>query len=589
MNAKAFDIGAGLAGMHGAFPPAKRQPVIGITANREGLDATLREAYYNQVARAGGTPFIIPPVDSPEALLNTVEHIDGLILSGGADINPLWSGEEPKPRLGRINAERDRAELLLTRIAMDRQLPILGICRGMQTLAVALGGKVEQDIAAAGTLKHGQDADRGEPTHSVETTPGSILHGIYGGKTYVNSFHHQAVSDPGAELKATARAADGTIEGVESARHKPVAAVQWHPEWLGEHGLALFKWLCGEAATHMEAKRLHGRILSIDSHCDTPMLFASGVAFDKRDARAKTDLHKMCEGLMDATTMAAYLPQPGIGESFSSKVPFKVGGPAEYVDTIFDRVEEIAQANAAHLSIARTPADLYEDKRQGRKSIMLAIENGLALEGKLSNVRHFAQRGTVYITLCHNGDNDICDSARGSGMHGGLSKFGAQALALMNDCGILADLSHAAEKSFYDAAAASRVPIVCSHSCCKALCNHPRNLTDQQLRTIAGVGGVAQITLYHGFLSTAGEADITHFIAHLEHAIATAGIDHVGVGTDFDGDGGVPGFNDSSEALNFTMHLVRKRYSETDIRKIWGGNWLRAVSKAQAAKNNTRI
>ncbi len=183
-----------------------------------------------------------------------------------------------------------------------------------------------------------------------------------------------------------------------------------------------------------------------------------------------------------------------------------------------------------------------------------------------------------YITLCHNGDNEICDSARGTRTHGGVSAFGAEVIREMNRLGIMVDMSHAAESSFYDALEISSKPIVCSHSNCKALCDVPRNLTDDQLRALAAKGGVAHTTLYHGFLRTEGKVSVIDAIKHLEHAIDIMGIDHVGIGTDFDGDGGVPGFNDASEAINFTMHLLRRKYSESDIRKIWGGNWLRVMN-----------
>ena len=279
--------------------------------------------------------------------------------------------------------------------------------------------------------------------------------------------------------------------------------------------------------------------------------------------------------------MVAYLPQPKIGETFSSLVDFDVPGPTEYADLIFDKIEEIVNNNKAYLSIARTPGDLYEDKRNHRKSIMLGIENGLALNGQLQNLQHFAQRGIVYMTLCHNGDNDICDSARGCNTHGGVSRFGEQVIREMNRLGIMVDLSHASEKSFYDALDISSTPIVCSHSSCKALCDHPRNLTDDQMRALASKGGVAQTTLYSGFLKSEGEASIMDAIAHLEHAIKIMGIDHVGIGTDFDGDGGVIGLADSSELINFTRQLLARRYSERDIQKIWGGNFLRVMSLVQ--------
>jgi len=154
----------------------------------------------------------------------------------------------------------------------------------------------------------------------------------------------------------------------------------------------------------------------------------------------------------------------------------------------------------------------------------------------------------------------------------------------MNRLGILVDLSHAAESSFYDALDISRVPIVCSHSSSRALCDHPRNLTDDQMRALAAKGGVAQTTIYNGFLRRHGEATILDVLDHLEHAIEVMGIDHVGLGTDFDGDGGVRGLANSSELIHFTMQLLARRYSEADIQKIWGGNFLRVMTQAQTQK-----
>ena len=575
-----FDLESHLKGAYSSFPEAKLHPVIGITANYENIDATLRDRYYKQVIAAGGTPVIIPPVADSTVIVNTLEHLDGLILTGGGDHNPQWMGEEPSPRLHNINQERDAAELMLVRLAFNRQIPMLGICRGIQTLAIALGGKVYQDIKQM--VKHSQDADRSEPTHSVEIKKDSTLYNIYGAeKILVNSFHHQAVSEPGKHMRIIAKSTDGIIEAIESNEYKQILGVQWHPEWLGEEGGKIFHWLVNQANNFYAAKELHKRILTLDTHCDTPMFFPQGIKFDHRDSRILVDLHKMTDGRQDATTMVAYLPQPQIGESFSSKVAFDVQGPAQYADLIFDKIEEFVSKNRAYLSIARIPADLYSDKRKGRKSIMLGIENGLALEHDLSNVKHFAQRGIVYITLCHNGDNDICDSARGCNTHNGVSSFGEKVIQEMNRLGIMVDLSHAGEKSFYDALEISQTPIVCSHSSSRSLCDVPRNLTDDQMRALAARGGVAHTTLYHGFLRKEGEADIMDAIAHLEHAIEVMGIDHVGLGTDFDGDGGIRGLADSSELINFTLQLLRRKYSEQDIAKIWGGNWLRVMTQVQ--------
>ena len=581
-----FDWQSYLTTAYGSFPEAKRKPVIGLTGNYGELACKLNEGYYKSIWRAGGVPVIIPPIADTDVLINTLEHIDGLLLTGGADFNPLYAGEEPSPRLGGINAERDLPELLITQLAYNRQIPMLGICRGIQTLVMALGGKVQQDISDVAQIRHSQDADRSEPTHSVTVEPDSTLFNIYNKeKLFVNSFHHQAVCDPGERFRVTARSADGIIEAIESREYKSVIGVQWHPECMSaEDGSPIFSWLVQQAADYRRTCDLHQSILTLDTHCDTPMFFPQGVDFGSRDPRILVDLHKMSEGHQDATIMVCYLPQPQQDETFSSKVDFDVNGPTEYADLIFDKIEAIVEQNEQYLAIARTPADLYANKQQGRKSIMLGIENGLALDGHLERLQHFAQRGIVYMTLCHNGDNDICDSARGNHTHNGISSFGQQVVREMNRLGILVDLSHAGEKSFYDALEMSSQPIVCSHSSCRALCDHPRNLTDEQMRALAAKGGVMQITMYNGFLVKDGEATVLDALRHLEHAIEVMGIDHVGIGTDFDGDGGVRGMANSSELLNFTRLLLARGYSEQDIEKIWGGNFLRVMTQVQSVR-----
>lgn len=587
---KSFDLNAITKDIYSAYPEAERKPLIGITANYTDGDASLRDRYYTQIADAGGVPVIIPPLADKDIIINTLDNIDALLLTGGADHNPLWSGQQPQPGLHNINQARDLPELLATRLACNRQMPILGICRGMQTIAIALGGEVCQDIPHTPQLiKHSQEADRTEPTHSVDIEPDSALHGIFGtDRIFVNSFHHQAVTSPGKGMRITATAPDGTAEAMESTCHKPVIGVQWHPEWMGADGLPLFRWLVDEARLFSEAKRTHASTLTLDTHCDTPMFFSQGIRFEERDPRILVDLHKMDDGRQDAVTMVAYLPQPAEGQNFADVAQFGTESPKDYADLIFDKIENIVARNARYLSIARTPADLYEAKRLGHKSIMLGIENGLAIEDSLDNIDHFAHRGMVYMTLCHNGDNAICDSARRSkGTHGGVSAFGAEVIRRMNDLGVMVDMSHAGEKSFYDALSISRAPIVCSHSNCRALCDVPRNLTDEQLRAIARKGGVVHITLYHGFLRTVGEASILDAIAHLEHAISIMGTDHVGIGTDFDGDGGVSGMADSSEMINFTRMLLRRRYSPEDIALIWGGNWLRVMDTVKGMAATT--
>ena len=580
-----FDLDSHLQGVYSVFPEAPHQPVIGITANYEGIDATLRDRYYKQVIAAGGTPVIIPPVADTDVIVNTLQHLDGLILSGGGDHNPLWMGEEPSPKLHHINRERDLAEFLLVRLAYNRQIPMLGICRGIQTLAIALGGKVEQDIKQG--VKHSQDAEREEPTHSVQIVKGSTLFNIYNSeKIFVNSFHHQAVSHPGKLLRAVAHASDGIIEAVESTEFKPILGVQWHPETFFRRSEmtsmhALFEWLVHEGALYHRSRKLHESTVTLDSHCDTPMFFSDSEddvnhMFTTRTDRVLVDLPKMTDGRLDASIMVAYIPQgersaQGYREAFT------------LAQKKLDQIEALTRAYPHLLGLASTPDDLLRFKAQGIKAIMRGIENGYAIGRDLSLLSHFRQMGVVYMTLCHNGDNDICDSARGQAEHGGLSAFGQEVVREMNALGMMIDMSHAAESSFYDALALSQAPIVCSHSSSRALCSHPRNLTDEQMKALAAQGGVAQVTLYHGFLRHEGEATVLDALDHLHHMVQVMGPEHVGIGTDFDGDGGVRGLKDASELIGFTRELLRQRYSEQDLQGIWGGNFLRVMRQVQAS------
>jgi gamma-glutamyl-gamma-aminobutyrate hydrolase PuuD len=175
-----FDLQSYLDNIYSRFPEAEYQPVIGITGNFGDETCKLGQGYYQSVVAAGGVPMIIPPVEDVNTLVNTLDHIDALILSGGADINPLFGGDEPSPRLGGINRQRDLPELMITRLAYNREIPILAICRGIQTLAVALGGKVAQDISIQASIKHSQEADRAEQTHSIKIAEDSILRRLYG-------------------------------------------------------------------------------------------------------------------------------------------------------------------------------------------------------------------------------------------------------------------------------------------------------------------------------------------------------------------------------------------------------------------------
>ena len=578
-----FNIDSEYNELHRKYPMSGPAPLIGISGNFSDGNCCLARGYYLSVLEAGGTPLIIPPYPHRQQLVNTLAMLDGLVLSGGADIDPRYMGEAPDySLLHTINPDRDEQEMMLARLAADRQIPILGICRGIQTMAVAYGGKVHQDIYAAlgdGLLKHSQDEERSVATHSVDITEGSLLHRLFGGGLAVNSFHHQAVSQVPDGFRITATATDGVIEAMESVDGRPMVGVQWHPEcFILNDGnrvmMPIFEWLVSEAMLYRTSRNLHARMVTVDSHCDTPMLFASGYELTERSTTALVDLHKMDEGGMDVVTMAAYLKQ-------ESRDAFSLQQATEKTWDLLTGMRERVERCGGSVVRCSTPQEAVANSKAGRKVIMPAIENGYAIGADLSNVEKFRNAGVVYMTLCHNGDNDICDSARGEGEHGGLSPFGREVVREMNRVGMMIDLSHASEKSFYDVLETSSQPVVCSHSSCRALCDHPRNLTDEQLRTIAAKGGVVQLTMYKGFLVKDGEATLDDFLRHLEHAIEVAGIDHVGIGTDFDGDGTIIGCRDASQAINLTRELLRRGYSTAAIAKIWGENWLRVMERVQ--------
>ncbi len=577
-----FDIQADYDCLHSKLPSDRKRPIIGITANISDGNVSLFPGYFKSIYEAGGIPLVIPPSEDLSILPNLLDSLDGILLSGGADVNPLFLGEEPVRELHNINPYRDRQELMIVKMAADRQIPILGICRGIQVMTAALGGKLYQDIysqAEGKLIKHSQDLDRSYASHTVKIEEGSLLAEVMGTTVLpVNSFHHQAVKEPAPGFKVCARSNDGIIEAVESTEYKSMIGVQWHPECFILNGdtlmMPLFEWLIKESSSFQEAKRLHHRILTLDTHCDTPMFFGQGINFATRDTKIKVDLHKMTEGRQDATIMVAYIPQ-------KERTDEALLAATAKADRLLNEMEKMVAENCTAVDIAYTPSDLYRLKMEGKKAIMLGIENGYAIGKDITNVERFRKRGVVYMTLCHNGNNDICGSARYNDENLGVSRFGEAVIHEMNRTGMMIDLSHSGERSFYDTLEISRMPVVCSHSSCRSLCDHPRNLTDEQIKAITRKGGVIQICLYSGFLRSDREANILDTIEHLNHVVNLAGIEHVGIGTDFDGDGGIIGCNDSSELINFTRWLMKERYNEEDIRRIWGGNFLRVMEEVQ--------
>ena len=573
-----------------------KAPVIGISGNfREG-DCTLAQGYYMSVLEAGGTPVVIPSYDNEKALVSLLDTLDGLVLSGGADIDPDYLGEEPLDCIS-INPRRDAQELMLVNLAVERQIPILGICRGIQILTAALGGKLYQDIKTQHgrpCIEHSQTIARGLPSHDVKIEKSSLLHSLMGTETLaVNSFHHQAVKEVPQGFRITAMSADGIIEGMESTSFRPILGVQWHPECFILEGdrtmMPIFNWLTEQAVLFKRAKELHSKTIILDSHCDSPMFFDKGALFYQKNPGVEVeyeyvgepspdgsatfrynplvDLHKMTAGRLDASFMVAYLHQYERDTESLKKAVAKV-------DRLLSLIDERIGECAGYAAIATTPDELWQNKFKGIKSVVKGIENGYAIGLDIDNVDRYRSRGVAYMTLCHNGDNDICDSHKGNNEHKGLSDFGREVVARMNKVGMMVDLSHASEKSFWDALECSSKPIICSHSSSRALCDHTRNLTDEQMRALASSGGVAQVCLYSGFLKNGGNATVDDAIRHIMHMIDVMGINHVGIGSDFDGGGGLPGLEDASWFVTLTERLMAEGLSDYDLSLVWGRNFL---------------
>ncbi|MEG1749878.1 MAG: gamma-glutamyl-gamma-aminobutyrate hydrolase family protein, partial [Tannerellaceae bacterium] len=390
-------------------PKILQPPRIGISANRKDGLSCIAETYLQSVLMAGGAPVLIPVMTDLDALASILDGLDGLLMSGGGDINPLFVNEEPIPQLQDVDTLRDEYDLVLLRLAMARQLPIMGICRGHQVLNVAFGGTVYQDIHSQsdhGLLKHSQTLAREFASHSVTIAKGeSKLRAALLGDAekdgdeetvLVNSFHHQAIKEIAPELIPTATAPDGINEAMEHP-DREVFSVQWHPEAMASNGdeqmAKLFALHVSSAKFFAQAKALHRRIVTIDSHTDTPMIFPGNFNIGRKEG-GKVNLPFMEEGLIDAMFMVAYIPQ-GKRDEASLKAA------TAYATERLMQVRRQEQLNLDRMGIATTPSDLIRLKQEGKKAIFMGIENGYALGKELANIDRFREMGVSYITLCH--------------------------------------------------------------------------------------------------------------------------------------------------------------------------------------------
>lgn len=371
-----------------------------------------------------------------------------------------------------------------------------------------------------------------------------------------------------------------------------------------------------------KAEKLHGEMLTVDTHCDTPMRLARG-GFDPgvRNDNGCVDFPRMKEGGLDAMFFAIFIGQgPRTAEAYE----------IEHRNTVrtFDSVKVNVERNSNLAGIALTREDALKLKAEGKAAVFMGIENGYPVGTDLSRIKQYYDLGARYITLCHSSNNDICDSStdKDGPEHGGLSPLGEEVVREMNRVGMLVDVSHASDESFYDVLGISKAPIIASHSSARALCESPRNLDDDMLLALKKNGGVIQICLLSDYLkqpepnpefdekvkelrekwsSNTEEmtdemreqrwrefselknkyvrlATVTDAVNHIQHVVDIIGIDHVGIGSDFDGGGGIEGCRDVSTINNITKELIRRGYSREDIAKIWGGNFFRVMGQAQA-------
>ena len=377
-----------------------------------------------------------------------------------------------------------------------------------------------------------------------------------------------------------------------------------------------------------KAARIHAKAFTIDSHNDTPMWFTdSSYNFGQNHKgmrpRNRVDIPRMEEGGLDAAFFAVFVGQAERSPEGNEKA-------LDQALKTFDAIHHNVSLNSNKAAIALNASDRYINENQDKRLVFIGLENGYPVGNNLSNIGRFYELGARYITLCHTRNNDICDSSTDSTEHNGVSEFGKNVIAEMNRLGMMVDVSHISDKSFYDVLNLSKTPVIASHSCARALCDNPRNLSDDMLKALAAKDGVIQMcilssyvktplpyperdsaqkalrTKYRGFKDLSEDEmnnarrewyalddqypqaleTVEDVVDHIDHIVKVAGIRHVGIGTDFDGGGAVTGCEDVSEMGNITLELVRRGYSAKQIRMIWGENLLRVMKAVEKQANH---
>lgn len=376
----------------------------------------------------------------------------------------------------------------------------------------------------------------------------------------------------------------------------------------------------GEKQLVEKAEKIHQKYLTVDTHCDTPIdIMNSGFDLGVKHDRGCVDFPRMNEGGLDAEFFAVFIGQGPRNDTAYEKAH-------QQTLKIFNAIHENVEKNSNIASIALSPDEAYKLKKEGKIAAFIGVENGYPIGKDISKVKQYYDLGARYITLCHSGNNDICDSSTDPNgpEHDGLSSFGKDVVKEMNRLGMMIDVSHISDKSFYDVIETSKAPVIASHSSSRALCSSPRNFTDDMLLALKSNGGVLQICILSSYIKTPepnpeldakmkelrdkyGDpatlsnekreafrnerwelqnkyrklATVSDVVDHIDHVVQVIGIDHVGIGTDFDGGGGVDGCKSVADMKNITIELLRRGYSGADIGKIWGGNVMRVFREVE--------
>jgi membrane dipeptidase len=334
---------------------------------------------------------------------------------------------------------------------------------------------------------------------------------------------------------------------------------------------ALVRRLVAEDPLWAEALRIHFDAIVVDGHIDTPSLMLdSDYDLGARHSAEHVDLPRMVEGGLDAPFFAIY-----VGRSY--------GEGQAATDRALAMTEAVQrQVNALDgVDMATSAAEVADITRAGRKAILLGLEGGHALQGDVNVLRQLYANGIRYVTLTHTNTNSWADASTDAPRWGGLNDLGRSLVREMNRLGVLVDLSHVSDSTFYDAIETSAAPVLLSHTSCRALHDHARNIDDDALRALRANGGVILINFYDAYIGTA-PVTVDTILDHIEHAIEVAGIDHVGLGSDFDGVPSLPvGMEDATRLPWITYGLLKRGHSEADVRKVLGGNALRLLADAE--------